>query len=125
LQPARHNRARLALKLAVARRLEPDPACLRQGIDDVQEAARLGPVSADLCYDAARLCALATRSGNDLAALAIRYASQAAELGMPVAQLRNDYLLRGVLTGAVQLKSSGRRPSPAQLVVDPIEDDVR
>src|SRR5262249_54639976 len=89
LQAAHHNRAHLNLAEAFLKLGQPGPAAKRgdayrdltSGIDDIRKAIALGPKSAELYFDAARLCAMAARTDARWLADGMSYLEQSLDQG--------------------------------------------
>jgi Flp pilus assembly protein TadD len=116
LQPAHYNRARVN-----SQRLP------RQGLADIREAIKLGPVSAPLYWDAARLaCLLATREGRQDPEI-FDYLNAAIDNGLDPAKLKRDHIFETFAADNRFLAVLQKEPDPnpmkeAQKLVDPIQD---
>jgi serine/threonine protein kinase/Tfp pilus assembly protein PilF len=104
-------------------------AHLERGIADVEKAIALGssPFAASLYYDAARLCAVASRRDPRLLPRALDYLSQAIAHGVDPKQLKGDAFL-APLQNDRRFQELLRQPSPPQPlppaipIVDPLPD---
>jgi len=123
LQPAYYNRARVdLLRASINPRWLP-----RQGIADAHKAIELGPVSASLYWDAARLsCVLANRQGRqDPETLELMDA--AVENGLDPTNLQKDIIFHDLAMDSRFMAILRKKPNPnllkeAQKLADPIQN---
>jgi serine/threonine protein kinase len=116
-----YNRAILDIKRTAA-----NPQRIpEQGLADIRKAIDLGPVTAPLFVDAARICALASKSNSALMAETLDYLEKAIELGFPPKDLETDFLFHDLKTNSRFQAFLNKPPlpdafqNPVQLV-DPI-----
>ena len=121
LQAAYYNRAMIQFRRAI-RAHEPIPT---SAIADMQEAVRLGPVTAELLRDTSRVYAMAAREDPACVQLAVEYLRKAIDLGQDPSPLESDSTFEAVLdvpqfVAEVQRPPSGAVPQRALRVVDPV-----
>ncbi|MBI1830352.1 MAG: protein kinase, partial [Planctomycetes bacterium] len=132
LQAAYHNRALVAYRQVIGKLKGLTPASLKSdsyltvkaGAADAQKAIDCGTPSAELVYDAARLCAIAGRVEGRWIPLAIGHLGNAIQLGYDTDkwtdtafdQLRTDARFQALVNGARQ----GQPQPPTERLVDPL-----
>jgi serine/threonine protein kinase len=100
--------------------------CLRGGIADMQQAIAQGPATAFLYYDAACLCALASRHDPRWRAQGLDYLSQAIAGGIDPKRLAGDALLSALSEDSrflelLRTPCSRPPPTPTLPILDPVE----
>jgi serine/threonine protein kinase/Tfp pilus assembly protein PilF len=138
LQAAYHNRARVALDHALFNLKDLKPMAqekesyrsLVAGIDDAHEAIAKGTASAELYFDAARLCALGARVEQRWGTIALNHVEESINQGFDPEACKIDALLAPVLMQArfqklVNRLPTGRPLAPTRRIVDPIKDLAR
>ena len=157
LQVAYHNRARLHLIDALNRRSEikdvaENPAgaghfadggkkiraeyatALKGGMADIDEALKLGPVTAELSYLAAQIYGIAAGEDNRWTATALRHLTDVVDQGLNPGNLAQDHALASLLKEEqfnTLVKRIQNPPAPLQPMVhaegfvDPIVDRAR
>jgi eukaryotic-like serine/threonine-protein kinase len=135
LQAAYHNRAlvhlRKAFTLMNANEEDPDIAkCVQAGMKDIARAIELGPTTADLYFDAARLHGLAAKDDPAQQKATLRYLEQAVARNFDPRQLPRDPCFTAVKDDAAFQKLAAT-PPPAQVparavrIVNPVKDTPR
>jgi tetratricopeptide (TPR) repeat protein len=125
LQVAYHNRATLELKKAWNHRDRLSYDDLREGLAAIARAIDLGPATAQMHLDAARLCVLAAKIEPRWKELALDHLASAIDRGLPPAHLKSDRIL-DPLHGA-RFDRLTERPAmnstqiPPVRVLDPLE----
>jgi tetratricopeptide (TPR) repeat protein len=99
---------------------------LGRGISDIEKAIELGPGTAKLYYDAARLCALAAEFGGPLTP-ALKYSEQAVAHGYNPQVLGDDLLLEALkqddrFPDLIRRAPPPRIPQPPARLIDPLQD---
>jgi len=123
LQAAYYNRARVAIL-----RVGQNPRfVLRQGLADIRKAIELGPVSAPLFWDAARLSCLVAKEDPLQNVETFHYLNEAVDHGLDPRQLESDFLFSGIRKDARfealrQKSCNPDRYQKAHRLVDPIQD---
>jgi hypothetical protein len=103
-------------------------AALTEALADTKEAIELGPESADLYLNAARLCGFGTPRDSSLGELGLRYLARAIECGCRPQDLGCDMLLKMGLGHLPEFRrlvaqpSSGRPHLAGAFTVDPVPD---
>ncbi|HYT93180.1 MAG TPA: tetratricopeptide repeat protein, partial [Gemmataceae bacterium] len=129
LQVAYHNRLLLTVRQGADQGSDPQrwKATLHEGLADFDKAMQLGPVTADLYRNGARLCSLGVASDPTLAQRGLRYVARAIEHGILPKDLREDRLLTMGLGhlprfwDLVDGPPSGRAHVLCRFTVDPLE----
>ncbi|MCI0455935.1 MAG: serine/threonine-protein kinase [Gemmataceae bacterium] len=124
LQTAYHNRMQVALRLGAQAPWE----LLQEAVQDMKQAVALGPETAELYHDGARVCSLAMKHDPALGELGLSYLERAIRHGQDIRFLRRDGLLlpglgqlprfQQILTGT----QTEREAVIALRVLDPIPD---
>lgn len=119
LQAARSNRAILVLKKAT----KSPGESLEQGIEDIEQAMALGPVTGTLCWNAARMHALASKSQPEAGQRVRSFLTQAVELGIAPDLLARDVLIHPWCdeTWRANLPTAIPMPPADVRLVDPID----
>jgi tetratricopeptide (TPR) repeat protein len=105
-------------------------AALEEAIPDMKKALELGPPSATLYHNAARLCSMGTPGDASLGELGVSYVAKAIEQGAAPGSLRHDFLLQmglGHLPAFRRLVSgppSGQQVVPCRNIIDPVHDAI-
>ncbi len=103
-------------------------AILNEAVADMRKALELGPPTAELYQDAARLCAIMAGWDGRLAEEGLRCIQKAIEYGRTPEFLAGDQILQmglGKLPGyanALNVPASGRVAVPAERAIDPVLD---
>ena len=98
-----------------------------QGLADIRKAIELGPLTAPLLHNAARLCAIGSKNDPTLVSEALDHLEQGIDLGFPPNKLAADFLFHDFTTmprfQALVNKPSflDRLQNPVRLV-DPIQE---
>jgi eukaryotic-like serine/threonine-protein kinase len=135
LQAAYHNRALLTLaktmspgavgKLKPMAKNEESYRLLKVGLDDVQQAIALGSGSAELYFDAARLCALAMHVDTAWEASALQYAAEAIRLGYSSTDLADPVFNRlrqnASFKKLTEIEPTSQPLPPTERLVDPLK----
>jgi hypothetical protein len=100
------------------------------GIDDAHEAIAKGTASAELYFDAARLCALAARVEQSWGTIALNHVEESINQGFDPGACKIDALLAPVRKEArfqklVNRLPTGRPLPPTRRIIDPIKDLAR
>jgi serine/threonine protein kinase/Tfp pilus assembly protein PilF len=90
LQTVFYNHA--CLEFVKACRHEDEKASIQRGIVNFQKALELGPESANLNFDASRLCAYASIKDQTSTEPALRYLARAIELGLDPRQINEIFI---------------------------------
>lgn len=106
LQAARYNRAKVGYQLIMKGRHELGPAALA----DIQKALAIGPASAELHLDAARIFAICSSSDSVLVDRALEQLELAASGGHDPAAFAKDHVLRVHLAKNPRFAALGKRP---------------
>jgi tetratricopeptide (TPR) repeat protein len=128
LQAAYYNRAVLCLRGVRGKPESPTLAeaqdnrkrsqqLLRAALADIEKAIRLGPGTADLYRDAARLYAVAALLGlsdRNLPKRGVQHLAKAVDLGCALRELRGDPILRAGLGGGPQFDGILNRRGPGR-----------
>jgi tetratricopeptide (TPR) repeat protein len=125
LQIAYYNQARLALKKAMKDRDRVSPHDLKEGLTAIGRAIELGPATAQVHLEAARLYVVAAKIEPRWQELALDHLAAAIDRGLPPAQLTRDTILRP-LHGArfqrlAERPATGSAPMRPAQVLDPLE----
>lgn len=125
LQVAYYNHATLELKKAWNHLDQFSYDDLREGLAAIGKAIELGPATAPMHLDAARLYVLAAKIEPRWQELALEHLSAALDRGLPPAQLKSDRILRP-LRGArfdrlTERPGTNATQVPPVRVLDPLE----
>jgi tetratricopeptide (TPR) repeat protein len=121
--PAYHLRASLCLRETPA-----SESLLREGMNDAIAALRLGPVSGELHFDIARLCARLALNDQSSLAQAVDHLGKAQEHGMDLRQAQRDPSLQ-LITSDARFHNLMDRPAnssqmyAATWFTDPLHDE--
>jgi serine/threonine protein kinase len=125
LQIAHYNQSTLALKKAVKGRGLVSPDDLRAALDAITRALDLGPATAQLHLDAARLYVVAAHIEPRWQELALGHLAAAIDLGLPPTRLNGDVILRplhGARFSRLAQRPAVNVPQPlAVRVLDPLQ----
>lgn len=122
LQVAYHNRARVD-RQTMTQRSGYVPV---KGIEDLRRAMELGPITTDLAFDAAYLCAFAAKSDTNWREPALEYLTLSVQLGLDPQEAARDVIIGGLAKEpqfAAILNTSARQARQiASPLVDPLAE---
>jgi hypothetical protein len=125
LQIAYYNHATLELRKAANHLDQFSYDALREGLAAIAKAIDLGPATAQVHLDAARLYVVAAKIEPRWQELALDHLAAAIDRGLPPAQLRSDRILRPLrgarFNGLTERPAVSSPQIPPVRVLDPLD----
>jgi serine/threonine protein kinase/Tfp pilus assembly protein PilF len=126
LQIAHFNLAVLALKKAVNQRDRRPPETLKEGLEAIAKAIELGPATAEVHFDAARLLVLGAKIEPRWKERALQHLGAAIDRGLPPANLKIDPILLPLhgagFTRLTERSAVGSAQASLARVLDPLKN---